>query len=60
MQIHNEPCISFEEYFMKYVFEVQDRCIESEAKLLFRRHRIDFVTLNRVIENDLGFGNENT
>ena len=44
--IENVPCISFEEYFQRYIMEVQDGSIDEEVAFLLRNN---FPSANAII-----------
>lgn len=51
--IINSPCISFREYFTRYVFQVQDENIDSEVTFLLRNNSIDINLFNRVMNKEI-------
>lgn len=52
--IKDAPFISFEQYFVRYVMEVQDQNIDQEVSFLFRNNKMNMVLLNRLISTQLG------
>lgn len=44
--IQNTPFISFEEFYQRYIMEVQDSCIDEEVAFLFRNN---FPSANSII-----------
>lgn len=50
--IQNLPCISFEEYFTRYIFSVQDTNIDEEIRFMLNNNFLDIKALNSVILQD--------
>lgn len=51
--ISNAPCITFGQYFTRYVLQVQDNNIDSEVTFLLRNNAIDPLFLNRVMNMEM-------
>jgi len=49
--IESLPCISFEEHFMNYIFEVQDTSIDLEVQFAIRNNFLDINSVNRIINS---------
>ena len=47
------PCISFEEYYQRYVMDVQDTSIDSEVSYLLRNNSMSSVIINKVINREV-------
>ena len=50
--IDDSPCISFEQYFMQYVLDIQDKNINYEMQFLLRNSFLDSVMMSRIIEDE--------
>lgn len=40
-ELNNSPCITFEEYFLSYVFTIQDKILDNEISFLLRNNLVD-------------------
>lgn len=50
--IDNLPCISFEQYFTHYVFDIQDMNIAEEVKFMVNNNFLDSKTLDRIVKQE--------
>lgn len=46
------PCISFEQYFTQYVFDIQDMNIEEEVKFMITNNFLNTASLYGAIKQD--------
>ena len=51
--IENVPCISFEEYFQRYIMEVQDNSIDSEVSFLLKNNFPSVNSMIRLINKEV-------
>lgn len=51
--IEDSPFITFEQYFTRYVFEIQDSNIDNEFAFMLRHNSIDSHFLEVIINNEL-------
>ena len=47
--IANSPFISFDQYFLQYVFEIQDKNIDNEISFLLRNNNMNIPTIMRML-----------
>jgi len=51
-KILNLPCISFEQYYMKYVLDVQDSCIDQEVQEMISKANGNLISIERQIAEE--------
>lgn len=49
--IHDLPCITYEEYFTRYVMYVQDHNIDEELKFVLNHNFLNSGSINRLVND---------
>lgn len=57
--ITNLPCISFRDYFQKYVLDIQDMEIDLEFEFLSSQNNLEVLSLAKLISRDSMLGETN-